>query len=271
MDQVSAATPLLVWGVLVLVVIIFMFVTFRGAWQVASPNEALIISGMGGGKGGRSFKIAVGQGSLVIPGFQTAKRLSLVLHEAQLRVDCVTVQGIPVTVQGVCIYKVAADPESITNAAQRFLGQEDTMESNIQTFGDGHLRSIVGKLTVEQLISDRAALTDQTREAMKVDMAALGLQCESLQIKEITDPTNYIQNLAKPHIAVRSESRAYRAGGRGSGRHDRRTTGERREGTGGLGVSRQAGPVRSGYGEGESNRRSSRPACRRSSTTECRR
>ena len=201
MNETALATPLLIWGGIVLFVFITVVLAFRNAWQVASPNEALIISGMGGGKGGRSFKIAVGQGSLVIPAFQTAKRLSLVLHEAQLRVDCVTVQGIPVTVQGVCIYKVASDPESITNAAQRFLGQEDTMESNIQTFGDGHLRSIVGKLTVEQLISDRAALTDQTREAMKVDMAALGLQCESLQIKEITDPTNYIQNLAKPHIA----------------------------------------------------------------------
>jgi len=201
MNESWLALPLIIYAIVALGGVFVFLMIVRSMWQVASPNEALIVSGMGGGKGGRSFKIVTGAGTFVLPGFQTARRLSLVLHEAQLGIDCVTKQGIPVSLQGVCMYKIAADNESITNAAQRFLGQEQTMEKNIQTLADGHFRSITGNLTVEQLITDRVALTDATRDAMKGEMGALGLQIESLQIKEITDPTNYIENLALPHIA----------------------------------------------------------------------
>jgi flotillin len=193
--------PLLV-VVLAIAVLVFVTILVRSMWKVASPNEALIVSGMGGGKEGRTFKIVTGGGTLVIPGMQTALRLSLNLHEAQLAVQCVTKQGIPVIIQGVCIYKISDDPASITNAARRFLGQERTMDSNIQNLFDGHLRSIVGTLTVEQLISDRVALTDATRDAAKVEVENLGLKIDSLQIKDIGDPTGYIENLAKPHIAA---------------------------------------------------------------------
>lgn len=182
--------------------IVFVFtMVFKSLWRVASPNEAFIISG-GGGGGGRSFKIVTGRGTLVIPGIQTVTKLSLNLHEANLKVQCPTSQGIPVIIEGVCIYKVGNDEVSITNAASRFLGQEQTMDSNMLNLLDGHLRSIIGTLTVENLLRDRASLTDATRETSKVEVEALGLLIESLQIKNIGDPTGYIENLAKPHIAT---------------------------------------------------------------------
>jgi uncharacterized membrane protein YqiK len=198
-EAATVIVPLVVGVVLLLVLLSFL----RGIWKVAPPNQALIISGMGGGKEGREFKIVTGGGAFVFPGLQQASRLSLNLREAQLSVKCVTKQGIPVVISGVCIYKIADDPVSITNAARRFLDQpEEAMDTNIQNVFDGHLRSIIGALTVEQLISDRVALTDGTRDAAKMEVEKLGLVIDSLQIKDIGDPTNYIANLAKPHIAA---------------------------------------------------------------------
>src|ERR1700693_747060 len=198
MEYITLALPVI--GLIA--VVIFLLVLIRSMWQVAAPNEALIISGLGGGRAGRTFKIVTGGGSLVIPGLQTARRLSLNLREANLSVQCVTTQGIPVVIQGVCIYKISDDPESITNAARRFIGQNDeSLDGNIQNLFDGHLRSIIGALTGEQLIRDRVALTDATREAAKSEVENLGLKIDSLQIKHIGDPPEYIANLAKPHIA----------------------------------------------------------------------
>src|SRR5450755_1712253 len=113
--------------VLALILAIFMIIStaFRKMWQVAGPNEALIISGGRNGEDGQAHNIVVGAGTFVIPGIQKASRLSLQLYEVPLEVACVTKQGIPVVLKGVCMFKVGNDSVSITNAASRFLGQED--------------------------------------------------------------------------------------------------------------------------------------------------
>jgi len=202
-------------GVLVFVVVL-AFVLFRAMWRVAEPNEALIISGfrtrrdtsapnIGESMG---FKMVTGHGTLVIPGFQVVRRLSLDLNEAELIVDCVTQQGIPVHLKAVVIYKVGDDFASIANAARRFLDQQEKMNARIQNVFAGHLRAICGSLTVEELIRERDKLTEATRSAAGTEMEKLGLVIDSLQIQEIDDPTGYIQNLAKPHaVAVLKEAR----------------------------------------------------------------
>src|ERR1700761_6332725 len=102
---------------------------FRIVWRVAEPNQALIISGLGAhGVNGDTaeslgFKIVTGKGSTVLPGFQTARRLSLDTQGANLQVFCVTKRGLPVIVRAVVIYKVGDDFTSIANAARRFLDQ----------------------------------------------------------------------------------------------------------------------------------------------------
>src|SRR5471030_1405071 len=154
----------LVAGAVVLGVLILM-ILFRSMWRVAEPNEALVISGMhsekavSGAAETLGFKIVTGRGTLVLPGVQVVRKLSLDLREATLAVECVTTQGIPVGVKGVVIYKVGDDYASIANAARRFLDQQAAMDARIKNVFNGHLRAMVGSLTVEELIRERDKLT----------------------------------------------------------------------------------------------------------------
>ena len=187
-------------GVLILVAV------FKAMWRVAEPNQALLISGakhrVDGVDEGMGFRIVTGRGTLVMPGVQVVRRLSLDLNEADLAVDCVTKQGIPVHVKGVVIFKVGDDLVSIANAARRFLDQQSNMNARVHNILAGHLRSIVGNLTVEEMIRDRERLTEQTLATSGHEMEKLGLTIDSLQVQEIEDPTGYIKALAAPHTAA---------------------------------------------------------------------
>lgn len=186
--------------------LIFVVVVFKLMWRVAEPNEALIISGSKhrteGIEDGMGFRIVTGRGTLVLPGIQAVRKLSLDLNETDLSVDCVTHQGIPLKVRGVVIFKVGDDFVSIANAGRRFLDQQKLVAERVHNVFAGHLRSIVGGLTVEDMIRDRDKLTGQTRAACGTEMEKLGLIVDSLQIHEIEDPTGYIKNLAMPHAAA---------------------------------------------------------------------
>jgi uncharacterized membrane protein YqiK len=214
-NVVTAGSEVLI--AIVVAAVILGFVLFRAMWRVAEPNEALIISGFrhrpaDGATESMGFKIVTGHGTLVVPGIQVVRKLSLDLNEAELAVDCVTQQGIPVHLKAVVIYKVGDDFVSIANAARRFLDQQDKMDARIQNVFAGHLRAICGSLTMEELIRERDKLTEATRSASGTEMEKLGLVIDSLLIQEIEDPTGYIQNLAKPHaVAVLKEARMAQA------------------------------------------------------------
>ncbi|MEN3537900.1 SPFH domain-containing protein [Microbispora sp. ZYX-F-249] len=197
---------ILVVGGVAVVALIVLILLFKAIWRVAEPNEALIISGLGAHTKNEladslGFKIVTGKGTAVLPGFQTARRLRLDSRATNLQVNCVTQQGIPVQVRGVIIYKVGDDFTSIANAARRFLDQQDSMNGAIHELFTGHLRSIIGNLTVEDLILNRERLTSETRSSAADEMSKLGLVVDSLQIQEIEDETGYITNLGKPHAA----------------------------------------------------------------------
>jgi flotillin len=185
---------------------LILVAVFKAMWRVAEPNQALLISGAShktdGVNEGMGFRIVTGRGTFVVPGVQAVRKLSLDLNEADLSVDCVTKQGIPVHVQGVVIFKVGDDRVSIANAARRFLDQQNNMNARVHNILAGHLRSIVGNLTVEEMIRDRERLTEQTRATSGHEMEKLGLTIDSLQIQEIEDPTGYIKALAAPHTAA---------------------------------------------------------------------
>ncbi len=193
-------------------------VLFKACWRVAEPNEALIISGIREHSPSDTvqeslgFKIVTGKGTLVVPGVQTVRRLTLDLREAELSIDCVTHQGIPLGIKGVVIFKVGDDFTSIANSARRFLDQQDQMDARVHNVFAGHLRAIVGSMTVEEMIRDREKLTQLTRQSSGTEMEKLGLIVDSLQIQEIVDPTGYIENLGKPHAAaVASQARIAQA------------------------------------------------------------
>lgn len=189
-----------------LAVLLVGITLFKLMWRVAEPNEALIISGSRhrteGVGDGLGFRIVTGRGTFVTPGLQGVRRLSLDLNEAELDVECVTTQGIPVRVKGVVIFKIGDDDVSIANAARRFLDQQKLISQRVHNVFAGHLRSIVGGLTVEDMIRDRERLTGETRAASGLEMEKLGLIIDTLQIQEIIDPTGYIKNLAIPHAAA---------------------------------------------------------------------
>jgi flotillin len=212
MPDFSAFFPLIATILGVVIAIAFVWVATKLMWKVAEPNEALIISGLTRGtletREGMDFKIVTGKGALVLPGLQTVRPLSLTLNETELKVSCVTSQGIQVIVEGVVIYKIGDAPPFIANAARRFLGQQPKMESQVYNVFEGHLRSIIGSMTMEEIIRERDKLGSQVRSASGVEMEKLGLVVDSLQIKDLQDPTGYIQNIAKPHIdQVKMEAR----------------------------------------------------------------
>jgi uncharacterized membrane protein YqiK len=196
-----------VLGIVAVAAFLVLLILFKMVWRVAEPNEALIISGLGARAKNRDthdslgFKIVTGKGTAVMPGFQTARRLRLDSQSTNIEVACVTQQGIPVHVRGVVIYKVGDDFVSIANAARRFLEQQKTMNGAIHELFTGHLRSIIGNLTVEDLIVNRERLSSETRGSAADEMSKLGLVVDSLQIQEIEDETGYIINLGKPHAA----------------------------------------------------------------------
>lgn len=193
-------------GAAALLVFILMF---RLVWRVAEPNEALIISGLGAHSSLEQinetlgFKIVVGRGTAVLPGFQTVRRLPLDIRATPLTVTCVSSQGIPLHIKGVTAYKVGDDYGSIANAARRFLEQSDEqVMGTIHELFAGHLRAIVGSTTVEEMLHDRETLTTNIRGSLAGDMEKLGLVVDSLQIQEIDDESGYIKNLGRPQAAA---------------------------------------------------------------------
>jgi uncharacterized membrane protein YqiK len=181
-------------------------------WQVPAPNEAMLISGSKRQVQDTQFRIVTGHGSFVLPVKQKARMLSLALREAEITEDCVTQQGIRLNVRAVAVFKVGDDTVSIANAARRFLSEQDRMEELVGRIFAGHLRSIMGGLTVEQIIRERDRVAQEVKEGSHSEMEKLGIVVDALQIQEIEDATGYINNLAAPHAAaVASQARIAQA------------------------------------------------------------
>src|SRR5260370_27338370 len=120
-------------------------------WRIPAPNEAVLISGSKHRRQDSQFRIVTGHGSFVIPIKQRARVLSLALQEAEIVEDCITNQGIRLNVRAVAAFKIGDDSASIANAARRFLSEQDRMEVLVGRVFAGHLRSIIGALTVGPL------------------------------------------------------------------------------------------------------------------------
>jgi uncharacterized membrane protein YqiK len=199
---------------------LILLILFKMSWRIAEPDEALIISGVSRGHSagqvaGESmrFKIITGGGALVMPGLSKVRALSLMAHESEIQVPCVSQQKIRLDLRGVIVYKVGDDYRSIANAARRFLDRPAAeLESKVQNVFVGHLRAIAGSMTVEEMISDQDKFAQQVRDRCTSEMESFGLVIDSFQIQSITSPSNYIENLAVPHQAeVEQNARIARA------------------------------------------------------------
>ena len=181
-------------------------------WHVPAPNEALLISGSKRQSQGTQFRIVTGHGCFVVPVKQKARVLSLALREAEIVEECITSQGIRLNVRAVAAFKVGDDQASIANAARRFLSEQDRMEELVGRVFAGHLRSIIGGLTVESIIRERDRVAQEVKDGSHSEMEKLGIVVDALEIQEIEDSSGYINNLAAPHAAsVASQARIAKA------------------------------------------------------------
>ncbi|WP_394434640.1 flotillin family protein [Streptomyces sp. SGAir0957] len=171
-------------------------------YRVPAPDEAMLISGGRRGLGGAPFRVVTGHGKFVLPVFRKTRFLSLAMSEAEVVEKCVTRQGIALTVRAVIAFKVGNDHESIVNAGQRFLSDQEQMSVLTGRIFAGHLRSIIGSMTVEEIVTERQKLATEVLDTSKAEMAKIGLHVDSLQIQSIDDgQTGYIEAMSRPHKA----------------------------------------------------------------------
>jgi flotillin len=172
-------------------------------YHVPAPNEALLISGRKQKAADSQFKIVTGHGAFVVPIISRSSTLTLAMQEAEVEEDCYTQQGLTLGVKAVIAFKVGDDHESIAAAARRFQSDQSQMSTLVGRIFSGHLRSIIGSMTVESIIRDQQKLSDNILDASKIEMARIGLAVDSLQISQIDDKgSGYIAALAAPHQAM---------------------------------------------------------------------
>jgi flotillin len=184
-------------GLMVLVVMLLMSALAR-LYRKAGPHEALVVYGFGG------TRVVKGHGTIVFPMIQICRGLSLELMSFDVapQQDLYTKQGVAVTVEAVAQIKVKSDMESILTASEQFLTKTDQeREGLIRLVMEGHLRGIIGQLTVEEIVKQPEMVADRMRSTCADDMNKMGLEVISFTIKEVRDKNEYISNMGKPDVA----------------------------------------------------------------------
>ena len=198
MFDVSRAVELwIVAGIVVLGTMLLMSMLAR-LYRKAGPHEALIIYGFGG------TRVVKGHGAIVAPMIQVCRELSLELMSFDVapQQDLYTKQGVAVTVEAVAQIKVKSDTESILTASEQFLTKAPPeREGLIRLVMEGHLRGIIGQLTVEEIVKQPEMVSDRMRSTCAEDMNKMGLEVISFTIKEVRDKNEYITNMGRPDVA----------------------------------------------------------------------
>jgi flotillin len=182
-------------GVLAL---IFLMGILARMYRKAGPNEALIVYGF------RGPRVIKGHGTVIFPMVENCRELSLELMSFDVapQQDLYTKQGVAVTVEAVAQIKVRSDQASILTAAEQFLTKTPPQrEGLIRLVMEGHLRGIIGQLTVEQIVKEPEMVGERMRATCAEDMSKMGLEVISFTIKEVRDKNEYIANMGKPDVA----------------------------------------------------------------------
>jgi flotillin len=189
-------TVIVIVGLSLLAFIILMGMLAR-MFRKAGPNEALIVFGF------RGPRVIKGHGTIIFPMVESCRELSLELMSFDVapQQDLYTKQGVAVTVEAVAQIKVRSDQESILTAAEQFLTKTPPQrEGLIRLVMEGHLRGIIGQLTVEQIVKEPEMVADRMRGTCADDMSKMGLEVVSFTIKEVRDKNEYITNMGRPDI-----------------------------------------------------------------------
>src|SRR5436190_8047517 len=193
-------TVISIWifvGLMVLAVMLLMSMLAR-LYRKAGPHEALVVYGF------RGTRVVKGHGTLIFPMIEACRQLSLELMSFDVAPvqDLYTKQGVAVMVEAVAQIKVKSDMESIQTASEQFLTKTpDQRESLIRLVMEGHLRGIIGQLTVEQIVKEPEMVAERMRSTCADDMNKMGLEVVSFTIKEVRDKNEYIVNMGRPDVA----------------------------------------------------------------------
>jgi len=204
-------TSLVIGGVVAFLFVLFMFVgIWASRYTKVGPNQVLVISGRkhritdpDGTAHDVGFRIVKGGGVFVWPVYEKVDILSLELLTIDVQTpEVYTSKGVPVKVDGVAQIKVKGDDISISTASEQFLskGTEEIKNIAMQTL-EGHLRAILGTMTVEEIYQNRDAFAAKVQEVAAGDMANMGLGIVSFTIRDIRDSQGYLDALGKPRIA----------------------------------------------------------------------
>jgi flotillin len=187
-----------VWVGMMVLALLFLMAMLARLYRKTGPNEALIVYGY------RGPRIVIGRGTVIFPMVENYRSLSLELMSFDVapQQDLYTKQGVAVTVEAVAQIKVKSDKESITTAAEQFLSKTpQAREGLIRLVMEGHLRGIIGQLSVEQIVKEPEMVADRMRATCADDMSKMGLEVISFTIKEVRDKNDYISNMGRPDIA----------------------------------------------------------------------
>src|SRR5713226_3525489 len=190
--------PTVVIAGLMVLAILFLMAMFAKLFRKAGPHEAIIVYGF------RGTRVVKGRGTVIFPMVENCRWLSLELMSFDVapQQDLYTRQGVAVTVEAVAQIKVKSDPESILTASEQFLTKTDEeREGLIRLVMEGHLRGIIGQLTVEEIVKQPEMVGDRMRSTCADDMNKMGLEVVSFTIKEVRDKNEYITNMGRPDIA----------------------------------------------------------------------
>src|SRR6058998_3369614 len=197
MGSVGFSNGVLVITALMVVATLMLLTVFARLYRKAGPHEALVVYGF------RGTRIVKGRGTVIFPMIESCRGLSLELMSFDVapKQDLYTKQGVAVTVEAVAQIKVKSDPESIQTAAEQFLTKNPAeREGLIRLVMEGHLRGIIGQLTVEEIVKEPEMVAERMRSNCAPDLSKMGLEVISFTIKEVRDRNDYIANMGKPDI-----------------------------------------------------------------------
>lgn len=197
--------------VIVIGVFVVLGLAFWARYKTVSPDEAMLVTGSFLGtrnastdESGRKVKIIRGGGAFILPIFQKAEFLSLLSHKLDVSTpEVYTEQGVPVMADGVAIIKIGGAVEDVATAAEQFLGKPtEALKGEAQEVLEGHLRAILGSMTVEEVYRNRDKFAQEVQGVAAKDLKKMGLQIVSFTIKDLRDKHGYLDALGKPRIAA---------------------------------------------------------------------
>ncbi|KWX80668.1 hypothetical protein AMQ84_02950 [Paenibacillus riograndensis] len=195
----------------VIAVLLVLGIAFWARYKTVGPDEGMIVTGSFLGSNhisddgsGRKIKIVRGGGAFILPVFQKAEFMSLLSHKLDVTTpEVYTEQGVPVIADGVAIIKVGSSTEDVATAAEQFMGKPiDALKSEAQEVLEGHLRAILGSMTVEEVYRNRDRFAQEVQGVAARDLKKMGLQIVSFTIKDVRDKHGYLEALGKPRIAA---------------------------------------------------------------------